>query len=48
MALRVALGCALLAVLSGPAASSRLRLEGNSGGPTQAQINAAEKDMGSI
>ena len=45
MALRVVLGCALLAVLSGPAASSRLRLEGNSGGPTQAQINAAENQV---
>ena len=39
------LGCALLAVLSGPAASSRLQLEGNSGGPTQAQINAAENQV---
>jgi len=41
----VALGCALLAVLSGPAASSRLQLESNSGGPTQAQINAAENQV---
>ena len=41
----MALGCALLAVLSGPAASSRLQLESNSGGPTQAQINAAENQV---
>ena len=39
------LGCALLAVLSGPAASSRLQFEANSGGPTQAQINAAENQV---
>jgi hypothetical protein len=45
MALRAVLGCVLLAVLSGPAASSGLRLEGNSGGPTQAQINAAENQV---
>jgi len=41
----VVLGCALLAVLSGPAASSRLQFEANSGGPTQAQINAAENQV---
>jgi cell wall-associated NlpC family hydrolase len=39
------LGCALLAALSGPATSSRVQLEGNSGGPTQAQINAAENQV---
>jgi cell wall-associated NlpC family hydrolase len=39
------LGCALLAALSGPATSSRLQLEGNPGGPTQAQINAAENQV---
>jgi cell wall-associated NlpC family hydrolase len=41
----VALGCGLLAMLSGPAAPSRLQLEGNPGPPTAAQINAAENQV---
>jgi cell wall-associated NlpC family hydrolase len=45
VASRIVLGCALLALLGRPAASSRLQLEASSGGPTQAQINAAENQV---
>lgn len=43
--LRVVVGCGLLVALSPPAAQARPRLDGHPKPPSQAQINAAEKQV---
>ena len=45
LGLRLLLGCGLLAAASLSAVPSRWQLDGDQGGPTQAQINAAENQV---